>query len=682
MGRAWLLVLLTTCLLASLLIGQEPKPADLLEEAGIEVSSGAAPRYVRDEACASCHPEIAESYLSVGMSRSFFRPRADRFIEDFQQNHFYHAPSREHYEMVRAGEELQFRRYQLDAESRPINVWEHRVDWILGSGHRSRTYLYQTTEGELFQLPVAWYSQTRRWGMAPGFDNPDHQGISRRVRRECMFCHNAYPLQSADTAEYRVSQGFIRELPQGIGCQRCHGPGAEHIELALKGELEAGTGAVAIVNPRRLESRLRRDVCYQCHLQPSVTIPRLARFGRGDYSYRPGQPLDDYLVFLDPREEGQARSERFEINHHPYRLEQSPCYLKSNGGLECLDCHDPHAKPPLPQRLERYRRVCLGCHEEGRNWSQHPGTAIPADGACVDCHMPQRRTQDVVQVVMTDHRIQIPPSGRDLLAPLQEKVPTLVEAVFLRPERAPQRTLGEIYRAVATLRTGPSAEAADHLRKMLRRLPLPDWEPYLELARYEMSRRRFRQAEAALQQLILREPDLSLAKEWIALCTSGRGDETGARAILERLTEGDSRRPDSHFYLARLLLARGEASPAVAELHKAIELRPNYADAWYLLGLAFQHLESRDSAAAAFRRTLEIQPSHSLGYLRLGRLLLDQGQAEEARRYWRHGAEFAAEPEKIREALRELESGNPEPARPERHDTGIPGITAGGGRNR
>ena len=91
-----------------------------------------------------------------------------------------------------------------------------------------------------------------------------------------------------------------------------------------------------------------------CHLQPSVALPGLRRFGRGDFSYRAGEPLSDYLVQVDVEEEGQAPSERFEINHHAYRLRQSRCFLESGGGVGCLNCHDPHRVVP--------RR------EEGASW--------------------------------------------------------------------------------------------------------------------------------------------------------------------------------------------------------------------------------------------------------------------------------------------------------------------------
>ncbi len=654
MLRLLFAVLVTAFPLAALSI-QEAKPPSALEDTGIEVSSGPAPGYVADDVCASCHPEIAESYLGLGMSRSFFRPRADRFIEDFQSNHYYHAPSRQHYEMVRRGDELWFRQYQMDAQGQPINAWERRVEWILGSGHRSRTYLYHNPGGELFQLPLAWYSQTGSWGMAPGFDNPEHLGVNRRVRRECMFCHNAYPRKPPETGEDPTDQTFPQVLPEGIGCQRCHGAGAQHVQLALKGEVDAESGATAIVNPGKLESRLRREICHQCHLQPAVSLSRLRRFGRHDYSFRPGEPLDEYLVFIDPHEEGQNRSDRFQINHHPYRLQQSPCYLKSNGRLECLDCHDPHAKPPLEQRLERYRRVCLSCHQESQVSARHSDAPASRDGACVDCHMPQRRAQDVVKVVMTDHRIQKPPAGRDLSAPLQETVPSVIGLDFLEPERAPKGTLGEIYKAVATLQAGSSSDATGHLRKSLRRLILPDWEPYLDLARVELHAARFRPAQAALNQILVRQPNLALAEEWLALCESGMGDRSRAIERLRKLAAGDSPRADTYFNLGRLLLATGAIEPATSQLQKALELRPNYADAWYVLGLALERQPDRDRALSAFRRALEIEPSHRLAYLRLGRLLLDMGRREEALRYLRHGAEFAAEPDEIRQELAKLQ---------------------------
>src|SRR5258706_13907353 len=103
------------------------------------------------------------------------------------------------------------------------------------------------------------------------------------------------------------------------------------------------------VDPSRLDARRRNDVCYECHMQPTVALPGLRRYGRDIYSFRPGSPLADYMVQLDVVESAVPRSERFEINHHPYRLEQSRCFRESEGKLSCLSCHYPPRKIPERQ---------------------------------------------------------------------------------------------------------------------------------------------------------------------------------------------------------------------------------------------------------------------------------------------------------------------------------------------
>jgi len=192
---------------------------------GLPVTAGAAPGYVEDRACALCHTDIATSYREKGMARAFFRPRPATDIEDFAAPPFFHAPSGQYLQIVRRGDRLVFRRWQADSEGRPIHVFEQAVEWILGSGGHARTYLYRTPGRELFQLPLAWYSQTHNWGMAPGYDRPDHDGVLRRVRRECLFCHDAYPELPAGGDAYGAAQVFPAALPEGLGCQRCHGPG-------------------------------------------------------------------------------------------------------------------------------------------------------------------------------------------------------------------------------------------------------------------------------------------------------------------------------------------------------------------------------------------------------------------------------------------------------------------------
>ena len=555
--------------------------------------------YVDDAACASCHADRAKTYQHVGMAKSFYRPRAAVFIENFDAPPFFHERSRQYFEMRRRGDELVFRRYQLAADGAPIHVFEQKVDWILGSGHHARTYLYATPGGELYQLPISWYTATREWRMAPGYDRADHDGVVRRVRYECMFCHNAYAAAPEEKLSYWRSQTFPRALPEGIGCQRCHGPGAEHVKKQTRD---------TIVNPVRLGTRLRNDICYECHMQPTVIISGLRKFGRDINSFRPGQPLDDYAHRVDIDEEGMPRGERFEINHHPYRLEQSRCFTESEGRLSCLTCHDPHRKVSDPAH---YRKACMSCHTAPHRASED----------CTSCHMPKRRPQDVVHTVMTDHFIRRVPGGPELLAARDEREPAI--------ERVDSPD--ELYNTIALVRAtgGANAGTVRRLEQLIRERKPAELEPYVDLASAQLRQRRWKELEETTTLILARDPKQELAIEWRAI----------ARAALTRDTEEAARvlatleRPEALFNAGVFLAGRGRMKEAIALYERVLAARPNLAAAWFRLGEARRECGDVTGAIDAFRRTLEIEPSHARARATIVEALREVGNEEEAERY-------------------------------------------------
>lgn len=554
--------------------------------------------YVDDAVCANCHPDKAETYQQVGMAKSFYRPRTGVFIEDFEAPPYFHAPSRQYFEMRRRGDDVIFRRYMRAADGEPIHVFEQKVDWILGSGHHARTYIYATPAGELYQLPIGWYSQTREWRMSPGYDRADHEGVSRRVRHECMFCHNAYPDVTEEKHSYWRPQNFPAKLPEGIGCQRCHGPGAEHARRPTR---------EAIVNPARLSPKLRNDICYGCHMQPTVIISGLRKFGRGIYSFRPGQPLDDYMHRLDIDEENLPRAERFEINHHPYRLEQSRCFTESKGQLSCLTCHDPHRKIT---DVAHYRKACMSCHETAHRISED----------CTSCHMQKRRPQDVVHTVMTDHFIRRVPGGPELLAPREEREPLLIR--IDSPD--------ELYNTIAYVRATASAEAASVRRLialMNERRPA-ELEPYLDVAAAQMRHKRWEELESSTSYILERDPKQPLALEW----------RTIARILLKRDVDANIEalaaleRPEATFNAALMLAQRGRIREAIPLFERATAATPNLTAAWFHLGRARRECGDVAGAIDAFRRALDVDPSYTRARTAIIDALTFTGDVEEAER--------------------------------------------------
>jgi len=195
--------------------------------------TGPAQEYVDARICAGCHSDIARNYLQTGMGRSLFRPAPRNTIEDYTKNNeYYHPLSDTHYSMiVRDGAYYQ-RRWQIGFGGKETNIEESRIDYVFGSGNHARSYLQRTARGTFIELPLGWYAEKGGyWAMSPGFDSR-HPITRRLVSYECVFCHDGYPSIPAGHDLPGAEPVFNGDLPEGIDCQRCHGPGGNHVRAA------------------------------------------------------------------------------------------------------------------------------------------------------------------------------------------------------------------------------------------------------------------------------------------------------------------------------------------------------------------------------------------------------------------------------------------------------------------
>lgn len=583
--------------------------------------------YVADAECAECHAELFESYQSLGMANSFYEPSVDNLIEDFENNHYYHAASDKHFEMVVRDGSIYQRRYQLDPSGKKVNELEVRVDAVLGSGNHIRSYLYRTPSGEMFQMPLAWYTQERKWRMNPGYDMANHQGFQRKIDHTCMFCHNAYPKVVAGADDFWEPPVFPEKLPHGIGCQRCHGPGKEHGEAARSFVASDPRIRASIVNPAQLSSELRDDVCNQCHLQPSTQIAsEMLRFGRSHYSFRPGEPLRDYRALLDY--ENSAEEDRFEINHHAYRMRESKCFIESAGQLSCVTCHDPHRKLPEADRAAHYRTTCLECHQlEQCPTAVAEETVVlagqPADHApsvlsdCVGCHMPERRTQDVIHAKMTDHKIVAKPmSAAKRLAERREPDPAgpnVDISAYLEPDRGNVDT----YVQIAASRAGNDGRLRE-LADYVRRNSITDIQPLAELANGMRERGDLQQEIAILQRLAQLYPDNVNANLELAMALAAAGQHEGALQYYRRAIRIGPPLAEAYVGVGMSMLQRNNIEQAVTNFREAVRLRPYYPEALLNLGIALFAQSNWAESKEMLLRALAADPSfvEAGGYLR------------------------------------------------------------------
>jgi hypothetical protein len=352
--------------------------------------------YAGDDACRSCHQEKVDRFHRTAHYLTSQLPSQDSILGDFTPGkNILKTASKHLFFRMDAGKDGFF---QTAVEGTPPDTTSRTeaFSFVVGSGSKGQTYLFWKND-QLFQLPVSYWNELG-WVNSPGYQD-GFADFDRPIVPRCLECHATY-FDSVPPPRNRYKKAGI---VMGVTCEKCHGPGREHIQRA--GSKPVASSDLAIVNPARLSRDRQLDLCAWCHAGAGMPLVR-------SFSYLPGQPLDKYLELppLDPGLQADVHGSQVEL------LEKSRCFQSS--AMTCTTCHNVH----MPQHdAALFSQRCLSCHE-AKNCGMFPKLGNEIVANCVDCHMPNQQSNLIVFDVngkqarprMRNHWIKIYPETEAL----------------------------------------------------------------------------------------------------------------------------------------------------------------------------------------------------------------------------------------------------------------------------
>jgi len=334
--------------------------------------------FVGDQACRVCHSEKVDNYFHSAHHIASRPPTRESILGSFDKSKNVLKTSNPGLFFRMDAKADGFYQTAITDDPPPTSARSEKINIVIGSGRSGQTYLYWKND-LLFQLPVSYWTDLDSWVNSPGYRDGS-ANFARPVLPRCIECHISY----AETVPSPESQNQFKpaSLVLGISCERCHGPGRQHVETMSSAKTTSSTSKSpsGIVNPANLPRDRQIEVCAQCH--GGRRVPLLPVF-----SYLPGEPLDKYSTPL-PRDASAAADVH---GNQVGLLQMSRCY-QSSPEMTCSTCHDVHQ---LQHDPATFSANCVKCHQPEK-CGAFPKLHEKIITACVNCHMPLQASNLII----------------------------------------------------------------------------------------------------------------------------------------------------------------------------------------------------------------------------------------------------------------------------------------------
>ncbi|MFN2289195.1 MAG: tetratricopeptide repeat protein [Chromatocurvus sp.] len=375
-------------------------------------ATATAAGFVGSERCAGCHVDAFSQWQGSHHQLAMQAVSSETVLGDFSDVLFTHQGVTTRF--YRNGERFMVRTDGADGTLR-----DFPVAYVFGV-YPLQQYLLPLDDGRLQALSIAWDARPadaggQRWYHLYADEAIDHNdplhwtGPYQNWNSRCAECHSTQVEKGYNLDERRYATSY-REI--SVGCEACHGPGANHVEQMQRPSASAGrepepglglaldlaqrgtwqfTGDAAIATrDSPLQDDTQINACARCHSR---------RTPLGDYHYG-ADLLDTHsLMLLQPplyHPDGQIDDEVFV---HGSFLQSR----MQRAGVVCSNCHEPHSNK---LRAEG-NAVCAQCHNTGiYDVQEHHHHPAGIGAQCVNCHMPAQRYMGVDD--RRDHSMRVP----------------------------------------------------------------------------------------------------------------------------------------------------------------------------------------------------------------------------------------------------------------------------------
>lgn len=540
--------------------------------------------FVGDDACRNCHSSIYDSFKQTGMGRSTSVPSAQDLREAEKPVTISSKDQNRTYKVYARDGKIIHEETGTDAAGHVVFSESHEIAYTVGIGDMGKSYL--VSKGDfLFVSPISYYTPIHGWDLSPGYNQGVFRDFTRKVVDLCADCHAGRP-RLVPGSQDRFENPPFKFMT--ISCERCHGPGATHVAQRTVDPYVEGGIDPSIVNPAKLATGVRDDVCLQCHLAGDA---RVLQPGKDYLDFRPGTPLGNVVAIYSVPQ--AIKGNHFVLLDQYEELKLSRCWNASNGRLGCISCHDPHVERQGAAAANFFRSRCLACHTATSCTAPRPTreATTPGDN-CISCHMPQQKSEKIDHASIADHRIlrtqsEVPAALRD--------VPATLDLIA---------------------DTKPSD--ADDARN-LRNLALAYAQVGAKFSEYDQKALQILESAAAAFPSDA-EVQATYGK---ALVLTHSGKNEAASEALQRAIDGGSKSPDVRTMLARLRIQAGEIPTAITLYKESIQLDPYFAPAYLDLAHVYAMLKDREHALEALDAVLKVDPGNNAARELRGELAVD-----------------------------------------------------------